>query len=221
TQAFREVKRAFDPDGLLNPGKIIDTPKFGENLRLGPETRSLALATYLDFRPDGGLAGAAEQCNGQGACRKMEGGMCPSYMVTFDEEHSTRGRANLLRLILDGAMPAEELTGRALFDALDLCVECKACKAECPSGVDMARMKYEVLTRYNEAHSTPLRSRLFARIRLLSRLGSPFAPFVNQLNRVALFRRLLDRYGGIHANRPLPALASDSFPKWFARHRKE
>ncbi len=151
TRAFREVKAAFDPDGLLNPGKIVDTPAFAANLRLSPETRNLAPKTYLDFTADGGLAGAAEQCNGQGACLKLEGGMCPSYMVTRDEEHSTRGRANLLRLVVAGVLPPEELTGDRLFEALDLCVECKACKAECPSGVDLAKLKFEVLTKRNEA----------------------------------------------------------------------
>jgi Fe-S oxidoreductase len=118
-------------------------------------------------------------------------------------------------------MPAAELTGQPLFDALDLCVECKACKAECPSGVDMARMKYEVLTRYNEANGTPLRSRIFARIRLLSRLAAPFGPVLNRANRVRPLRRLLERYGGIHSERPLPAFASQTFPAWFGRHKTE
>jgi len=217
TEAFREVKRAFDPAGILNPGKIVDTPAFAENLRLSPATRSLELGTYLDFAPEGGIAGAAQQCNGQGACRKMDGGMCPSYMVTLDEEHSTRGRANLLRLILDGELPASELAGRVLNDALDLCVECKACKAECPSGVDLAKLKYEVLTRYNETNGTPLRSRMFAQIAALSRLASRAPSLVNSLSSSAAARELLHRYGGVHRDRPLPRLAREPFPTWFAR----
>ena len=137
--AFREAKQIFDPDGLFNPGKIIDTPPFRDNLRLSPETVNAEPSGWLDFSSEGGLAQAVEMCNGQGACRKFDGGMCPSFQVTQDEEHSTRGRANLLRQILNGAMPLEELSGDRLHDALDLCVECKACKAECPSGVDLGQ----------------------------------------------------------------------------------
>ena len=132
TEAFRELKRTWDPAGILNPGKIVDTPTFRDNLRLGPRTVNLDVPTHLDFTAEGGLARAVELCNGQGACRKLGGGMCPSYMVTLDEEHSTRGRANLLRQALNGVIPAEELAGDRMQEALDLCVECKACKSECP-----------------------------------------------------------------------------------------
>ena len=154
-EAFRETKRLFDPDGLFNPGKIVDTPDFSDNLRLSPATVNVAPPQGLDFTSEGGLARAAELCNGQGACRKFDGGMCPSFQVTQDEEHSTRGRANLLRQILNGALPVEELAGDRLHEALDLCVECKACKAECPSGVDLAKMKYEVLWHRQREHGAP------------------------------------------------------------------
>jgi FAD/FMN-containing dehydrogenase/Fe-S oxidoreductase len=217
TEAFRELKRTWDPQGLLNPGKIIDTPAFRENLRLGPATVNLEVTTHLDFSAEGGLARAVELCNGQGACRKLDGGMCPSYMVTLEEEHSTRGRANLLRQALNGVIPASELTGTRVQEALDLCVECKACKSECPSGVDMAKLKYEVLTKYHEEHGTPLRARLFGRIRTMSRLGSPAAPLVNLFNRNPLVRRAMQRFGGIHRERPLPVLARRSFRWWFGK----
>ncbi len=223
TEAFRDVKRLFDPDGLLNPGKIVDTPRFDDNLRLGPATRNLDPRTYLDFTADGGLARAAEQCNGQGACRKDDGGMCPSYMATRDEEHSTRGRANLLRQALNGVLPAEALTGPEVVDALDLCVECKACKAECPSGVDMAKLKYEVMTKVHEAHGLPLRDRLFGHIGTWSRLGSSLGPLVVLLNagaRVAPVRRALHRRLGIHEARPLPRFARRPFRRWFRRHAR-
>ena len=224
TEAFRQVKRLFDPRGLLNPGKIVDTPAFDDNLRLSPRTTNLDPVTYLDFSADGGLARAAEQCNGQGACRKDDGGMCPSYMVTRDEEHSTRGRANLLRQALNGALPGGDLAGDAIYDALDLCVECKACKSECPSGVDMAKLKYEVLTKHHEAHGLPLRARLFGRIATWSRLAvrlGPLVPLLNAGARLAPVRRALEQTLGIAAERPLPAFASRSFRSWFAEHERE
>ena len=217
TDAFRAVKRAFDPQGLLNPGKIVDTPPFDENLRISPQTRNAEPSTHLDFTSDGGFAGAIEQCNGQGACRKMDGGMCPSFMVTKDEEHSTRGRANLLRMAINGVLPPEELTGRRVLAALDLCVECKACKSECPSGVDMAKLKYEVLTQHHEAHGLPLRDRLFGHVATLGRLGSATAPLSNALLRAWPLRWMLHRWLGIHRSRALPRFERETFRRWFAR----
>ena len=214
-QAFREVKRAFDPEGIMNPGKIIDCPPMTENLRFGPEYRALALETKLDFSADMGYAGAVEMCNGMGACRKTSGTMCPSYMVTKEEEHSTRGRANLLRAVLSGALPKETFTSRRLYDALDLCLECKGCKAECQTGVDMAKLKYEFLDRYHEANGLPLRARLFANISALNRLGSRFAPISNWAAAFPLSKLILHSLLGIHSNRELPPLARHSFPDWF------
>ena len=219
TEAFRDLKRTWDPQGLLNPGKIIDTPSFRDNLRLGPQTLNLEVITHLDFTAEGGLARAVELCNGQGACRKLDGGMCPSYMVTLEEEHSTRGRANLLRQALNGVIPAEELAGDRIQEALDLCVECKACKSECPSGVDMAKLKYEVLTKHYEEHGLPLRSRMFGRIATLSAFGSRVAPLVNLVNRNPLVRMAMHRFGGVHRARPLPAFARRPFRRWFREHR--
>ena len=217
TEAFRELKHAFDPRGVLNPGKIVDTPPFNENLRVGPQTRNVEPSTHLDFSREGGFAGAIEQCNGQGACRKMDGGMCPSFMVTRDEEHSTRGRANLLRIAISGVLPPQELTGQRLFDALDLCVECKACKAECPSGVDMAKLKYELLTQRYEAHGVPLRARLFGHVAALGALGSATAPLSNALVRSRPARWLLHRLLGIDRRRTLPRFRRETFRRWFAR----
>ncbi len=212
--AFRETKRIFDPDGLLNPGKIIDTPPFRDNLRLSPDTVNAEPQGWLDFSSEGGLARAVEMCNGQGACRKFDGGMCPSFMVTQDEEHSTRGRANLLRQILNGAMPLEELSGDRLHDALDLCVECKACKAECPSGVDLAKIKYEVLAHRRRTHRTPLRDRAFANIASLLRLGS-LAPGAANAVAATLPARKLLALAGVHPARPVPRLAGLTFDRWF------
>ena len=218
--AFRQVKRAFDPKGLLNPGNIVDAPPMTEPLRYGPSYRTWEPATLLDFSAQGGFAAAVEMCNGIGVCRKkLEGTMCPSYMATLDEEHSTRGRANALRAVLSGKVPAADFTGRRLYEVLDLCLECKACKAECPANVDMAKLKYEFLAHYYRAHGLPLRNRLFGHIHRLARLGSALAPLSNWIAGSAPHRWLLERLCGIDRRRPLPAFAATPFTTWFARRR--
>jgi FAD/FMN-containing dehydrogenase/Fe-S oxidoreductase len=220
--AFRQVKRAFDPKGLLNPGNIVDAPPMTEHLRYGAGYKTWEPATLLDFSAQGGFAAAVEMCNGIGVCRKkLEGTMCPSYMATLDEEHSTRGRANALRAVLSGRAPAADFTGRRLYEVLDLCLECKACKAECPANVDMAKLKYEFLAHYYRQHGLPLRNRIFGHIHRLARFGSALAPLSNRLARSAPHRWLLERLAGIDGRRPLPAFARVSFERWFARHRPE
>ncbi|GIX47015.1 MAG: oxidoreductase [Candidatus Tectimicrobiota bacterium] len=217
-QAFREVKRAFDPHNRLNPGKIVDAPAPTENLRYGPWYRPLAIDTVLDFRRDGGFATAIEMCNGNGACRKLaEGTMCPSYQATLDEQHSTRGRANALRAILAGHLPPEEFTGKRLYEILDLCLECKACKTECPSNVDMAKLKAEFLCHYYARHGVPLRARLFAGIARWQHWGQKVAPLANWLGGSAVGKWLLQRLG-IAPQRTLPRLARQTFSAWFRRH---
>jgi FAD/FMN-containing dehydrogenase/Fe-S oxidoreductase len=220
--AFRQVKRAFDPKGILNPGNIVDSPPMTESLRYGAGYKTWEPRTLLDFSGQGGFAAAVEMCNGIGVCRKkLEGTMCPSYMATLDEEHSTRGRANALRAVLSGHAPASDFTGRRLYEVLDLCLECKACKAECPANVDMAKLKYEFLAHYYRANGLPLRNRLFGHIHRLARWGSALAPLSNWLAGVAPHRWLLERLAGIDRRRPLPAFAATSFSSWFARHRAE
>jgi FAD/FMN-containing dehydrogenase/Fe-S oxidoreductase len=221
-EAFRQVKRAFDPLNLLNPGNIVDAPPLTEHLRYGAGYRTWEPATTLDFSAQGGFAAAVEMCNGIGVCRKtLEGTMCPSYMATRDEEHSTRGRANALRAVLSGRTARSEFTGRRLHEVLDLCLECKACKAECPANVDMAKLKYEFLDHYHRAHGLPLRNRLFGHIHRLARWGSALAPLSNVIARSALHRRLLERVAGIDRRRPLPAFAPASFEAWFRRRSPE
>ncbi|MGH2348338.1 MAG: FAD-binding and (Fe-S)-binding domain-containing protein [bacterium] len=220
-EAFVQVKRAFDPPGLMNPGKIVNAPPIDASLRYGPAYRTLLVTTHFDWTADGGFARSVELCSGLGACRKtVEGTMCPSYMVTREEEHSTRGRANLLRAVLSGTLPAAELTGRRLYDALDLCLECKGCKGECPANVDMAKLKYEFLARYHEANGLPLRARLFAHVRTLNRLGAPFAPVASFLTSIAPVRWVMHRALGIHPARPLPPLARPTFLGWW-RNREQ
>ena len=147
-------------------------------------------------------------CNGAGVCRKRTAGtMCPSFMVTREEEHSTRGRANLLRAALDGRLPPAELHGPRLYEALDLCVECKACKAECPSSVDMAKLKLQFLAGYHDAHGTPLRAQLFAHTPALGRwVAGPLAAVANRLLAAGPARALLDRLLGIDRRRDAAAL---------------
>ena len=217
--AFRQVKRVFDPKGIMNPGKIIDTPPMTENLRFGTAYQASSPIATLDFAADTNFAGAVEQCNGMGACRKTEGIMCPSYMVTHEEEHSTRGRANLLRAVLSGALPKETLTSKRLYETMDLCIECKGCKAECPSGVDMAKLKYEFLDKYTQANGLSLRGRIFANVNTLSRLACRFAPMSNWLVGNRLSKRLMHSLLGIEAKRQPPAFARLTFPAWFRKHR--
>jgi FAD/FMN-containing dehydrogenase/Fe-S oxidoreductase len=218
-QAFRELKRAFDPDNRLNPGNIVASPKVTEHLRYGATYKTWEPVTLLDFSGQGGYAAAVEMCNGVGECRKkLEGTMCPSYMATKDEEHSTRGRANALRAVLSGKLPPSEFTGRRLYEVMDLCLECKGCKAECPANVDMAKLKYEFLYHYYQANGLPLRNRLFGHIAKLNAIGARTPRLVNWLSALAPSRWLLEKVAGIDRRRPLPALASETFTDWFARH---
>ena len=158
--AFRELKQTWDPQGIMNPGKIIDTPAHDRKPALRHRLPAADAGYHAGLlRGTSGFAGAVEMCNGMGACRKLDGTMCPSFMATRDEEHSTRGRANLLRAALSGRMPEgaeSSITDHRLHQALDLCLECKACKAECESGVDMAKLKYEFLDHYHKEHGVPV-----------------------------------------------------------------
>src|SRR5881296_465777 len=218
-RAFRELKRAFDPENRLNPGNIVDAPGILENLRYGVGERAWEPTTLLDFSGQGGFAAAVELCNGVGVCRKkLEGTMCPSYMATKDEEHSTRGRANALRAVLSGRLPPSEFTGHRLYEVMDLCLECKGCKAECPANVDMAKLKYEFLHHYYAANGLPLRNRLFGRIERLHRLGAHLPALVNWASALAPSRWLIEKLVGIDRRRPLPTLAAKPFTAWFARH---
>ncbi|HZW28383.1 MAG TPA: FAD-linked oxidase C-terminal domain-containing protein [Trueperaceae bacterium] len=220
-EAFMDVKRAFDPDWLMNPGKVVEAPPLTEDLRYGPDYPEVSVATHFDFSDQEGFLGAVEACTGVGACRKVGvGTMCPSYMATRDEDHSTRGRANVLREAITGGLPGG-LTSRAVYEVLDLCLECKACKAECPSQVDMAKLKYEWLQHYHDEHGVSLPTLAFANVGRVAPLGQALAPVANALLPLRPVRWLMEKTVGVDARRVLPRYAPERFERWFARRRAQ
>jgi len=233
TDAYAEVKRTFDPDSIMNPGKIVDPPRMDDRslFRYGPDYAPRELPVVLDWTAEDGLLGAVERCNNNGACRKMDPGvMCPSFRVTHDERHSTRGRANALRLALTDQLGSEGLDSPEMADAMSLCISCKACKRECPAGVDMARITLEWQHRSNQNNGISLRDRVFASIPRLAPSIYRVGPLLNAGARTPLTRLL-----GITRQRPLPrwhrtpwhdgeiapgndpdvALFVDTFSRWF------
>ena len=215
---FREVKQRFDPGHTLNPGKIVDPPKMDDRslFRYAPSYRVGDLNTELDWSAypgaGGGFQGAIEMCNNNGACRKLEGGvMCPSYRATRNEKDVTRGRANTLRLAISGQLGPDALSSDEMMDTMKLCVSCKACRHECPTGVDMARMKIEVLAARRAKHGLSLRDQLVGFLPHYAPLFSHLAPLANWRNRSKLLRALLERVAGISARRELPEWRRDIF----------
>jgi FAD/FMN-containing dehydrogenase/Fe-S oxidoreductase len=218
-RAFETVKDAFDPTSLLNPGRIVHPPRMDDRtlFRYGPDYAPVAdFAPKLDWSdhpgPLGGLLGAVEMCNNNGTCRAFDAGvMCPSYRATRDEAHLTRGRANTLRLALTGQLGADAMASDMLAETMSLCVSCKACRRECPTGVDMAKMKLEVTAARADRHGVALRERLVAALPRLAPSLAALAPLSNLRNRVPALRRLAERRLGLSAARPLPAWRRDAF----------
>ncbi len=252
-QAFCEIKDAFDPQGLLNPGKKVRGEAMEDAMRIGPWLKMKPYASVFTYQQDGSFAGLVEQCNGNGICRKVDGGvMCPSYRATLDETHSTRGRANLLRHFLtdratwlrNGQSPAiserrngptapgdpqsaidnrqSDVPAISMDDvksALSLCLSCKACHTECPSSVDMSKLKSDFLEHYYAERGKPLRAWIFGHFANLSALAAPFAPLANWAFKLGITKWVMRRIG-ITDQRPFPHFASQTFKAWWRGHRE-
>jgi FAD/FMN-containing dehydrogenase/Fe-S oxidoreductase len=218
-QLMRKVKALFDPQGIFNPGKIVDTPPMDTSLRHLPGHATPEYDTVLDFSAVAGVVRAAEQCNGSADCRKgpLAGGtMCPSYMATREEKHSTRARANLLRqLLTDPPDPSRPFASEELKEVMDLCLSCKACKSECPSSVDVAKLKAEFLQQYYDTYGVPLRVRIIGAFPQLLRLAT-LAPWAwNAVFGTPPLRRLANRLVGFHPERSIPLLGEITLRRWF------
>ncbi|SDY73580.1 FAD-binding and (Fe-S)-binding domain-containing protein [Halopenitus persicus] len=231
--AFKELKTAVDPDWLFHPGNVVyrdgpDDPgpdsergvgaDNRENLRYGPRYRSIEPQTTLDFASEGGFSHLVELCNGCATCRETDSGtMCPTYRASSEEVQSTRGRANLLRAAISGELPAEEIhSERFQGEVLDLCVGCKGCASDCPTGVDLAKLKAEVKHRHHEERGSSLRERLFRDVDRISAIGSALAPLSNAATEIPGARWVLERTLGIAADRTLPTFRSETLTDWFA-----
>ena len=217
---FKKLKNAFDPENLMNPGKIVDAPTPGKNLKAQQVTTQLKLNTQYIFRDEGGWNFAVDMCNGNGDCRKENTGtMCPSFQAYGDERHSTRARAQTINAVLNGGVSHNEFLGnKKVHDILDLCIECKACKTECPSNVDMAKMKSEFLYHFQQKNGYSLRSRMFANIGKLSNLASKCPSVVNFANST-LPAKILLSWIGISKERDIPHFARKPFSYWLKSTR--
>jgi Fe-S oxidoreductase len=227
-EAFRRVKRGFDPGNVLNPGKVVDAPAMEENLRVPPGTAPSDPPTVFDYSKQGGFFRSIELCNGAGVCRKTQGGaMCPSYRATLDERDTTRARANALRVALmppdaharpePGAARGGPLEQRWIAEVMDLCLSCKACKSECPSNVDVAKLKAEFLQAYYAKRARPPGHLLLKHVHRLAPWAARFAGANNWLARRKWFRRALEGVAGIDRRRSLPEWHRDHFRRWFSR----
>jgi Fe-S oxidoreductase len=230
-EAFRQVKRAFDPENVLNPGKVVDAPAMEQNLRVPPGKHIPDPPTTFDYMKQGGFFASVELCNGAGVCRKTQGGaMCPSYRVTKDERDTTRARANALRLEMTAdlrsrdAESSERSAGvpaeRWVADVMDLCLSCKACKSECPSNVDVAKLKAEFQHAFYEHRVRPLSHVFLKNIHRLSPLAARWAGINNWLGRRKWLRRVMESLAGIDRRRSLPELHRKHFRKWFSSRRR-
>ena len=220
---FKETKSIFDPNGIFNKGKIVDTPPMDKFLRYSLKNTSKSDATIYDFSKQGGFLRLAEKCSGSGDCRKTEvtgGTMCPSFMATRSERDTTRARANILRQYLTNEA-VNQVSEHEVKEILDLCLSCKACKSECPSSVDVAKMKGEFLQSYYDKHGTPLRSKLIGEFSKLMQLASVAPWAYNFIIETPVLRKLMNRTVGFHPDRTMPKLSSSSLYHWFKKEFKQ
>lgn len=218
-QVFKDIKTWFDPENIMNPGKIVDAQTIEHNLRYGTDYKDQHVNTFYHYRSENSFSESVHMCTGVGECRKILGGtMCPSFKATREEEHSTRGRANALRLAMSNQLDKDGLTSKRLHEVMDLCLSCKACKSECPSNVDMAKMKSDVAQIYYDEHGLSFRDRLIRdSSKMASLIAGPFAGIVNFIQHTKLFKYTIEKLAGFDARKNLPEYASQSFYKWFER----
>lgn len=219
-RAFLEIKKLFDPGNLMNPGKIVGAQTIEHNLRYGTAYQDRSVKTEYKYKTEEGFESSVHMCTGVGECRKLLGGtMCPSFKATRDEEHSTRGRANALRMAMSGQFGEEGLSSQRLHEVMDLCISCKACKSECPSNVDMAKMKSDTLQMYYDEHGITFRDRLIrGSAKAAANISGWKAGAVNTVQRSGLFRFILERTAKIDKRRTMPDFAKQPFYKWFGKH---
>ncbi|HYK21361.1 MAG TPA: FAD-linked oxidase C-terminal domain-containing protein, partial [Pyrinomonadaceae bacterium] len=222
-EAFREFKQIWDPQWKMNPGKLISPYPIDENLRLGTGWNPPNVKTHFEYPEDHhSFAIATERCVGTGACRRHDGGtMCPSYMVTLEEKHSTRGRARLLGEMIRGETVVDGWKSEEVREALDLCLACKGCKGECPVQVDMAVYKAEFLSHYYEGRLRPLTAYTMGHIHFWSRIGSLIPNTTNFLTHAPVFAQIAKSVAGIHTNRTIPKFATSTFKNWFSKHKAQ
>ena len=221
---FKQLKNAWDPDHIFNPGKITDTPRMNTSLRYEPGVPTREVKTYFDFSKDQGILRAAEKCNGTAACRKtaaIGGTMCPSYMGSLDEDKSTRARANILREFLTHSPKDNPFDHQEIYEVMDMCLSCKACKSECPSSVDVAKMKAEFLQHYYDANGVPLRAKMIANITRLNRLGSMVPGVYNFFNSNSVTSGMLAKTLGFAPERKFPLLSKKPLSNWKKNYRGE
>ena len=223
-ELFRSIKRLFDPENIFNPGKIVDAPAMDESLRYVVDMITPEIDTIFDYSDTQGILRAAEKCNGSGDCRKLEGSggvMCPSYMATRDEKHTTRARANVLREFLTNSEKANRFDHEEIYEVMDLCLSCKGCTSECPSKVDMAGLKAEFLYQYYKVNGVPFRARAIAHIPNLNRLGMTFRHAANFGLRHPVASKITKQVLGLAPQRDLPPLYKTTLYKWYKRHWKK
>jgi FAD/FMN-containing dehydrogenase/Fe-S oxidoreductase len=216
---FKKIKLTWDPENILNPGKIVDTPEMNSSLRYEPGRITKDIKTVYDFSSCDGIIRAAEKCNGSADCRKSSrigGVMCPSYMATGEEDKTTRARANVLREFM--SMDGNPWDHPEIHEVLDLCLGCKGCKAECPSGVDMAKLKSEFMQHWYDLHGTPLRTVAIAYITSLNRIGAFFPPLYNSILKNRIISSCIKKIIGFAPERTLPLLGKTTFRRWLRRN---